>query len=107
MNDCTGKKINIGDIILYLNGHGGRKHCSFHPAIVTKINKVSIRAVCVRYGTARNELLRRSEKQLFILDDIPESLGAFKHEIADISRFCIENEKLPEEIMEKCLYHLG
>jgi len=120
MKDATGREIKIGDFVLYLEGIGGRTNCSFHPAMVVKINRKSLRVVKIKnhrhlYFTytkddesnVEHERMQRSESQLYIIDEIPKTSGEFQKEMAYIIQYCLEHEELPDSARENCIYQMG
>jgi len=115
MTDVTGREIQVGDIVLYLEGAMGRTNCSYHPAIITKINAKSLRVITATgkydyinntfiFESGRAHNLKRSEQQLYIIDEIPKgSHASFRASIIAILKFALKNEKMPSGFICKAL----
>jgi hypothetical protein len=111
MLDVTGREVRPGSFILYINKH--YFDASLHPAMVLKINKKSLRVSISgydRYNTEETGIAKRiplCAEQLYVIEDVPNLKGAFKTEVARIAKYCLENEKLPDDVKENCIYLLG
>jgi hypothetical protein len=113
--DVTGREVKPGIFILYIDKH--YFDASLHPAMVLKINKKSLPVSISgyekgadRYNTEEAGIDKRIPlyaEHLYVIEDVPNLKGSFKTEVARIVEYCIENERLSDDVKENCIYLLG
>lgn len=115
MLDVTGREVKPGSFILYIDKH--YFSASLHPAMVLKINKKSLRVSISghekpseSWGKPEVGIAKRIPlvvDHLYVIDDVPNLKGNFKTEVSNIVEYCLENEKLSDEVRENCIYLMG